>query len=122
MSKRLFVLIAIFLLAAVGLSSCKKATEEMKVQTVGPVKLNLHPPTLEGKTVILRWNGKFNGDNFLGRVADLLAQRVKGVKVIKMWEVDRNTAVISDSLGKSETIAAEIAQQKPNIAIASQAD
>jgi len=120
-SERLFILIVI-LLAAVGLSSCKKATEEKKVQTVGPVKLNLHPSSLEGKTVILRWNGKFNGDNFLGRVADLLAQRVKGVKVIKMWEIDRNTAVISDSLGKSETIAAEIAQQKPNIAIASQAD
>jgi ABC-type uncharacterized transport system substrate-binding protein len=121
MKRKLFILI-LALLAAVGLLSCKKATEEKKVPIVGPVKLVPHPSTLENKTVVLRWNGKFNGDNFLNRVADLLTERVKGVKVIKMWEIDRSTAVISDSLEKSEKIAAEIAAQKPDIVIASQAD
>lgn len=120
-SRKLFILIAV-LLAVVGPSSCKKATEEKKVPTVGSVKLNPHPSTLEGKTVVLRWNGKFNGDNFLNRVADLLAERVKGVKVIKMWEIDRDTAVISDSLEKSDKFREEIVKLKPDIVIASQAD
>jgi hypothetical protein len=44
------------------------------------------------------------------------------VKVINIWEVDRDTAVISGSLQKSEKIAAEIAEKKPDIVIAAQAD
>ncbi len=124
MSKNLLVVLAVLVLVH-GPLSCSKSKapqEEKKIPTVGAVKLNPHPSTLEGKTVVLRWNGKFNGDNFLNRVADFLAERVKGVKVIKMWEIDRNTAVISDSLEKSEKIVAEIAKQKPDIVIASQAD
>lgn len=35
---------------------------------IEPIKMNLHPLTLEGKTVMLRWNGKHNGDKFLERV------------------------------------------------------
>lgn len=123
MSKRLLSLLTILLLS-VGLSVCSKseAPEEGKIPKVGLIKLNPHPSTLEGKTVVLRWNGKYNGDNFLNRIAELLNDRVNGVKVINIWEVDRDTAVISGSLQKSEKIAAEIAEKKPDIVIAAQAD
>jgi hypothetical protein len=50
---------------------------------IEPMKVNAHPATLEGKTVLLRWNGKHNGNNFLDRVAELLARDVKNVKIIK---------------------------------------
>jgi len=124
MRNKLLVLFAILLLIP-GLFACSKSkapAEEKKIPKVGPVKLNSHPSTLEDKTVVLRWNGKFNGDNFLNAIAELLTQRVKGVKVIKMWEIDRDTAVISDSLERSEKIAAAIVAQKPDIVIAAQAD
>jgi hypothetical protein len=124
MSKKILSLLAILCLS-VSLSVCSKGKappEEKKIPKVGPVRLNPHPSSLDGKTLVLRWNGKFNGDNFLNQVAQLLTERVKGVKVIKMWEVDRETAVISGSSEKSEKIAAEIARQKPDIVIAGQAD
>jgi hypothetical protein len=72
-SKRLLSLLTILLLS-VGLSVCSKskAPEEGKIPKVGLIKLNPHPFTLEGKTVVLRWNGKYNGDNFLNRIAELL--------------------------------------------------
>jgi ABC-type Fe3+-hydroxamate transport system substrate-binding protein len=81
-----------------------------------------HPSTLEGKTVLLRWNGKPNGDNFLNRVAELLTDQVKGVKIIKMWEVDKSTAIISNSLEKSEAFAEKIVNLKPDIVVSTQAD
>ena len=89
---------------------------------VGPVKINPHPVSLEGKTVLLRWNGKMNGDKFLTRVAELLSQQVKNVKIIKLWEQDKSTAVISKDLQASEQVTAIIAQLKPDLVIASQAD
>lgn len=121
MGKKLLVLLTVLLVAAV-LSSCKMAAEEKPIPKVGPVKINLHPSTLEGKTVVLRWNGKFNGDNFLNRVAELLTERVKDVKIIKMWEADKTTAAISDSLEKSEEFTEKILKLEPKIVIASHAD
>ena len=84
--------------------------------------MNSHPTSLEDNTVLLRWNGKYNGDNFLKRIAELLTKQVKGVKVIKMWEVDSSTATISKNLGVSEQIATKIAGLKPDIVIAMQCD
>ena len=122
-NKKLLSLLTI-LLIIVGLSACSKnkAPEERKIPKVGPIKFNLRPSSLQGKTVVLRWNGKYNGDNFLNRISELLNDRVKGVKFIKIWEADRDTAVISDSLEKSEKIAAEIAGKKPDLVVAAQAD
>lgn len=84
--------------------------------------MNPHPASLEGKTVVLRWNGKPNGDKFLTRVGELLAEQAPGVKVVKMWEVDPSTAVISDGLENSVQIAEKIAAQKPDLVIAAQCD
>jgi hypothetical protein len=89
---------------------------------VGPVSMNPHPASLVGKTVVLRWNGQCNGDTFLNGLAELLKKEVKQIKIIKMWEVDPSTAVISNSLPNSETIADEIAGRKPALVIAGQAD
>ncbi len=89
---------------------------------VDPVKITPHPSTLEGKTVILRWNGKPNGDHFLNRLAELLNERVRGVKVIKAWEVAPETKVISYSPDTSRAIAKKLLAYKPDIVIAAPAD
>lgn len=127
MNKRLLLTLLVISLLAVGLSACgggeaseKEAPEG--VVSVGSVELNPHPATLEGKTVVLRWNGKHNGDNFLTRVGELLTEQVKDVKIINMWEVEPDTAAMSESLEVSEEFAAKIAEQKPDLVIAMQCD
>jgi ABC-type Fe3+-hydroxamate transport system substrate-binding protein len=94
------------------------------VVMVEPLKLAPRIATLEGKTVVLYWNGKSNGDNFLNEVAKLLVKNVKGVKVIKAYEVAPETADMdrrgtpSISAQQAKTIAAF----KPDIVISSQGD
>ena len=90
---------------------------------IEPMEINPHPSTLEGKTVLLRWNGKHNGDKFLDRVAELLAQRVKGIKIIKSWEVAPETVdPISGSQERSMELMKKLAAFKPDLVIGSQAD
>jgi hypothetical protein len=123
--KRIGLIFVMVLLAmfTVGVTSVYvKASEDKKVPRVGPVKLNPHPASLEGKTVLLRWNGKYNGDRFLSRVGELLTQQVKDVKIIKMWEVDKSTVAISKNAEVSEQVAVSIAKLKPDLVIAAQAD
>ena len=102
--------------------SARAASEDKSLPKVGPVKISPHPISLEGKTVLLRWNGKFNGDKFLNRVGELLTQQVKNVRVIKMWEVDSSTAVISKNAEGSSQVTEKISKLKPDIVIAAQAD
>lgn len=93
------------------------------VVKIEPMKINPHPSRLEGKTVLLRWNGKHNGDKFLDRVAELLAQRVKGVKIIKSWEVSPETVdPISGSQERSMELMKKLAALKPDLVIGAQAD
>jgi hypothetical protein len=121
MSKKwLQIGLAIFLVVG-SLSGSGWAAAE-KVPKVGPVKVNAHPASLEGKTVVLRWNGKMNGDKFLTRIGELLGQQVKNVRIIKMWETDRGTAAISKNREESERVATQMAQLKPDLVIAAQAD
>ena len=89
---------------------------------IEPMKVNPHPSTLEGKTVVLRANGKHNADNFLNRVAELLQKEVKGIKIIKSWEVKPETNTISQNLDLSKKFAEKIASFKPDLVIASQCD
>jgi hypothetical protein len=89
---------------------------------VTPMEVNRHPATLEGKTVMLRWNGKHNGDEFLNRVAELLTAQVKGVKIIKSWEVVPETANMSRSPALSKDWAKKLAPLKPDIVIGSTGD
>ncbi len=120
--RRFWLILFAILLASISLLACKKATEEKKSPKVGPVKMISHPSTLEGKTVLLYWNGKPNGDHFLNRVGELLATQGQGIKIIKMWETDKGTAAISDSLEKSEEFTGKMVRLKPDIVISAQAD
>ncbi len=93
------------------------------IQIEPTVKLNPHPSTLEGKTIMLRWNGKHNGDRFLNRVAELLVKEVKGIKIIKSWEVAPETVEpITGSTERSMELMKKLAAYKPDLVIGSQAD
>jgi hypothetical protein len=126
-TKRYVCLFAVMIFVAT-MTACHTApvpTSENKTETkvsVGAVRMNPHPATLAGKTVVLRWNGQCNGDTFLNSLAELLKHEVKRIKIVKMWEIDANTAVITNALPMSETIAGSIASQKPALVIAAQAD
>jgi hypothetical protein len=90
---------------------------------IEPMKVNLHPSNLEGKTVVLRWNGKHNGDKFLERVGELLKERVKEIKLIKSWEVAPETVdPITGNQERSLEFAKAIAKYKPDLVIGAQSD
>lgn len=128
MLKKNILLCVLAMALAVGPMACSKTPEQNEQKsgkaevTVGQVKMNPHPASLEGKTVVLRWNSKLNGDKLLDRVAELLTQKAPGVKIVKMYRVDPSTVVVSETMEKSLQIADKIAQQKPDLVIASQAD
>ena len=86
------------------------------------VKIATNLDTLEGKTVGLRWNGKPNGDLFLNRIADLLMEKVRDIKVIKAYEVAPETATISHGHEKAKEIAKKLVSLNPDIVIGSTAD
>ena len=116
------LMVLLLMFAMGGISVDVRASEERKIPKVGPVNLNPHPASLEGKTILLRWNGKYNGDRFLNRVGELINQQMKNAKIIKMWEVDKSTAAISRNAEVSEQVAASIGKLKPDLVIAAQAD
>lgn len=77
---------------------------------------------LEGKTVGLKWNVKPNGNLFLNRVAELLKEKIKDVKIIKFYEVEPTTVPQSTSQEVAKQKAQIIARYKPDIVIGSQCD
>ena len=92
------------------------------VVQVKPENLAPRIKTLEGKTVVLRWNNKHNGDNFLDRIAELFKEKIPSVKVVKLYEVDKSTIKISGSMEESTRIAKVIKGLKADIVIGAQAD
>ena len=123
MKRRVSIYVLLALVLAVGLHGLvAPAMAAEKPPKVGPVTLNAHPASLDGKTVVLRWNGKYNGDLYLNRVGDLLAQQFKNVKIIKLWETDKATADVSKNGAASEQTVAAIAKLQPALVIAAQAD
>ena len=93
------------------------------IVSVEPMSLNRHPGDLNGKKVLLRWNGKHNGDLFLNRVAERLADQLKGVQIIKAWETSPDTIIaISGSQEKSVSLAQGMAALKPDIVIGAYGD
>ncbi len=93
------------------------------VVKIEPMKLNPHPSRLEGKTIMLRSNGKHNGDKFLVRVGELLKDKVKDIKIIYSWEVAPETIdPITGSYERSKRFAQKLASFKPDLVVASQAD
>ncbi len=103
----------------VQLDQTRQKAEDYRI---GPVKINPHPASLEGKTIVLRWNGKFNGDIVLDRLAELLIKNVPGVRVVKMWLNDPSTATTSYNTNNTALFSERIAALKPDLVIASSAD
>ena len=135
MKKRPFNLVlfsVVFLICLFALSAVSPAKEiRQKWELLNPegvvkieaMKINPHPSTLEGKTVMLRWNGKHNGDKFLERVSELLVGKVKDIRIIKSWEVAPETVdPITGSQERSQEFAKKITAFKPDIVIGAQAD
>ena len=89
---------------------------------IKPLNLNPHPKDLSEKTVLLRWNGKHNGDIFLNRIAELLTESVEGVKIVKSWEVEPETIATSLNPETSQEFARKLADYNPDIVIGSQGD
>ncbi|MFC2005955.1 hypothetical protein ACFLVG_03225 [Chloroflexota bacterium] len=87
-----------------------------------PLAIKPHCEALEGKTVLLHWNRKHNGDIFLNKIADLLIENVKDVKITRGWEVAPETARVSPNASISKETAKKLANLKPDIVIASQGD
>ena len=85
------------------------------------VKINPHPSSLIGKTVVLTWNGKPNGDVLLNRVGELLLHQARIGKLIKLWEVFPNL-IRTYSLPRSAELARAVSTLKPDLAINSTCD
>ncbi len=77
---------------------------------------------LEGKTILLRWNFKHNGNHYLDRIAERLSEKVPSAKVIKLYEMDRSTISQSGSLEDSARLAGVVAGLKPDLVISAHAD
>lgn len=109
--------------ATEGAQQLELLNPEGVIQLEATVQLNPHPSTLEGKAIMLRWNGKHNGDHFLNRIAELLTRKVKGIKIIKSWEVAPETVEpITGSQERSMELMKKLAAYKPDLVIGSQAD
>ena len=85
-------------------------------------QVNPHPEDLSGKTVVLYWNGKPNGDLFLNRIGKLLVERVDNVKIIKAWEVLPSTKRTDPNAESSRATAEELARLNPDVVIGAPGD
>ena len=126
--KGLLALTLLALLAMPCASFSKEVVQEWEmvnpegVVKLEPMEINPHPASLEGKTVVLRANGKNNSDNFQARIAELLQREVKGIKIIKSWEAVPETFRSSQNPDLSKEFAKKIAALKPDLVIGSQCD
>ncbi len=120
--------IAMVWLAVPVLASAKEDIQSWElvnpagVIKVTPIKMAARINSLEGKTVALKWNQKPNGQIFLDRVAELLKEKVKGVKIVKMYEVEPTTIPQSANMDVADRKAKLIATYKPDLVIGSQCD
>lgn len=116
------LLAAPFAVSAADVAQDWKLVNPEGVVNIEPMKLAPRLTTLDGKTIVLQWNGKTNGDNFLNPIAEMLTKQFKNVKIIKAWELAPELKTISQNPTNSQKIADKIAAWKPDLVIASQAD
>ena len=115
------------LLLLPGLAVAEKAQQWELINPTGAIEQATVDPakritSLEGKTVLLRWNGKHNGDLVLDHLATLLAKRVPSAKIIKLYKDDPSTNSITGNVAESRRVSDIIKKLKPDLVIASQAD
>jgi hypothetical protein len=108
--------------------SAREAAQEWEllnpagVISIKPIEMAPRIASLEGKTVGLKWNAKPNGNLFLDRVAELLTKQVRGVRIVKFYEVEPTTVPQSNGAAVAKAKAQIIAKYKPDIVIGSQCD
>jgi hypothetical protein len=108
----------------------EKSEKQTKWKLVNPEALvqieadhvNQHPKDLSGKTVVLYWNGKPNGDLFLNRMGELLIEKVSRVRVIKAWESRPSTKRTDPTAKASSATAQELARLNPDLVIGAPGD
>ena len=81
-----------------------------------------HPEDLSGKTVLLYWNGKPNGDVFLNRLGELLIENTPDMTLIKAWEADFRTTQAEPTHAGSRAAASLLAGWRPDLVIGAPAD
>ncbi len=84
--------------------------------------LSQHPKDLSGRTVVLYWNGKPNGDLFLNRIGELFIEKVDSIKIIKAWEARPSTKRTDPTVEASRVTAREIAGLNPDLVIGAPGD
>lgn len=119
-------------MAAVGLfalpaTAAEKPQEWEIINPVGVVrKPDIKPAprlsSLAGKTIVFRWNGKHNGDKFLQRLSELMAEKEPAAKIVKAWEADPSLNKISGNAAESKRIANSLKAMGADIVIAAQCD
>ena len=72
------------------------------------------PSDLAGKRVILRWNGKHNGDLLLDYLHSLLSRAFPDTEFIKAYETDPTLSGISKDLPESEATARALLELRPD--------
>ena len=131
MRQRIVTFLAALAFGATLLPSMASAKEEVQqwevlnptgIVNIKPVKPAPRLTSLEGKTIVLRWNDKHNGNNLLDRIAELLNEKVPSAKVIKLYEVDKSTIKISGSQKEAARIASVIKGLNADLVIGAQAD
>jgi hypothetical protein len=124
--RRSVLIITAFVVALFSFSANGDETRQSKKPGVDPqqgfIKLPPRLTTLKRKVVVLRWNGRPNGNIFLNRIAELLASHVKEVNVIKAYEEKPETSNVSYTIEGCREIARKIVALNPDIVIAAQAD
>ena len=79
------------------------------------------PSDLAGKRVILRWNGKHNGDLLLDYLHSLLSRAFPDTEFIKAYETDPALSGVSKDLPESEATARTLLELRPDLVIAATA-
>ena len=128
MLKRFSLIMALLLGLTIAVGSAMAASWELinpkGIADVDPITVAPHSfDTLNGKTVVLRANGKHNSDNFLDRIAELLLERFPQINLIKFWESDeRVSGGGTNNLNGAVEMGQAMANLKADLVISSQAD
>jgi len=98
---------------------------------IDPIDVLPHPKSLDGKTIVLKWTTKPNGNFMLDRVAELLAKEYPKAKVVKAYtDKDRlgggQGATLlsgwSTNAARSVKMAKAMSELKPDLVIGGQGD
>ena len=124
MGRVLIALCTVFLLAFPARGEQAVTWESLTVWNDLPTLYNPAPwpPDLAGKRVILRWNGKHNGDVLLDYLYTLLSRAFPDTEFIRAYEKDPALSGVSKDLPESEATAQALRGLHPDLVIAATGD